>query len=455
MRRPLALSRFTVFATLLALQLFPDLATAQDSARVPLVLTLDRAIGIALEQNRDVLIADQERYRADARITEARAGALPQLTASGQYLRNIKVPVLFLPPNSPINPSNSTAAFEIGSRNSYQAGVQLTQVLYSPALGSALDIARAYHEYSDEGYRATSDDVRFQVQQAFYGVLLAKKLVDANRQGEEVVRANLDNVRAQYKNGVAAEFDLLRAEVQLANTEPLLISAENNLQLAANGLKNLLSLPQETDIRVEGEFAFQEVDGATLTTARKSALGANPTLTQLALQERMLDLNVSIERAGFYPSLALIGSYAWQSQDNTFQVRNYNWANSVSVGLNLSFSLFDGFRTTARVDQASVDLQKIRYTRLKAEEGLKIQIQSAELKMAEAKKRIEGQEKNIAQAEKAVRIAQTRFKSGVGTQLELLDTQVAMTRVQTNYALAIYDHLIARAEWRRATGTSQ
>jgi len=91
---------------------------------------------------------------------------------------------------------------------------------------------------------------------------------------------------------------------------------------------------------------------------------------------------------------------------------------------------------------------------MKAEEGLKIQIQSAELKMAEAKKRIAGQEKNIAQAEKAVRIAQTRFTSGVGTQLELLDSQVAMTRAQTNYAMAIYDYLIAKAEWHYAVGIS-
>ena len=72
--------------------------------------------------------------------------------------------------------------------------------------------------------------------------------------------------------------------------------------------------------------------------------------------------------------------------------------------------------------------------------------------MSDAKKRIEGQEKYLGQAQKAVQIAQTRFKSGVGTQLELMDTQVAMTRTQTNYAQAIYDFLVARAEWENAVG---
>lgn len=437
----------------LVLLLLPVMARADDpKANEALVITLDRAIAMALEQNRDILIADQERYKAEAQVSEARSGAFPQLSLSGQYARNIKKPVLFLPPNSPINPSDKTAAFEIGSNNSYSGGAQLSQVLFSRKLGAALNVAQAYHEYSEEAFQGTREDVALQVKKAFYGVLLTQKLVEANRQGRDVVKANFENVQSQYRHGTAAEFDLLRAEVQLANTEPLVTSAENSLVLAANALKSLLAIPLETPIRIEGSFNYQDMDSTALAEGRRNAMSSNPLLSQLALQESMLDENVSIQRADLWPTLALFGNYQWQTQDNTFQFRNYNWANMLSVGLSISFPLFDGFRTSARVEQASVDKQKVHLARLKAEEGMKIQIQSAELKMAEAKKRIAGQEKNIEQAEKAVRIAQTRYKNGVGTQLELLDTQVAMTRAQTNYAQAIYDYLIARAEWQYAVG---
>ena len=102
-----------------------------------------------------------------------------------------------------------------------------------------------------------------------------------------------------------------------------------------------------------------------------------------------------------------------------------------------------------------MERNKVHYTRLKVEEGLKVQIQASALRMVEARKRMSGQEKNIEQAQKAVRIAQTRFKSGVGTQLELLDAQVAMTRSQTNYAQALYDYLVSKTEWEYATGTSR
>ena len=251
--------------------------------------------------------------------------------------------------------------------------------------------------------------------------------------GEHVVR-----MVSVFKRPAINYFRATRGLLALTNQRLLYIGLEP---------RDLLAAPDLPPTFEERDFPID-----TLVRARNAALAKNPTITQLALQESMLNLNIDIERANHFPTLALFGSYTWQAQDNSFHFRNYNWANTFNVGLNLSFPLFDGFRTSARVDQANVDLQKLKYTRLKVEEGLRIQIQSAELRMAEAKQRIEGQEKTIAQAEKAVRIAQTRFKSGVGTQLELLDTQVAMTRAQTNYAQAIYDHLLAKAEWQRAAG---
>jgi outer membrane protein TolC len=434
--------------------LFPLMArSGETNQSQPLVITLDKAISMALEQNRDVLIADQERHKADAQVGEARSGAFPQFFVNGSYSRYFLKQVLFLPPNSLINPTNKEQALEIGSDNAYIGTAQISQVLFSKKLGAAMNIAETYHEYSEQAYRGTREDVSLQVKKAFYNVLLMQKLVEANRQGLDVVRANYDNVQSQFRHGTAAEFDLLRAEVQLANTEPLLTSAENSLLLAANALKSLLSIPLETNMRIEGSFTFEEIDSTIFHEARANAMTANPLLVQLSLQESMLDENISIEKANYWPSLGLVGNYQYLTQTNTFKFSDYFWAKMMSVGISIQWSIFDGFRTGARVEQASVDKMKIHYARLKAEEGMKIQIQAAELRMAEAKKRIAGQEKNIQQAEKAVQIAQTRYKNGVGTQLEVLDTQVAMTRAQTNYAQAIYDYLVARAEWQYAVGT--
>ncbi len=425
------------------------IASAQEPQKF--VLTLDKAMSIALEQNRDVLIADQDRNKADAQIAEARSGAFPQLSFSAQYVRNLEVPVLFLPPG-PLFGNTTELAFPIGSNNSYQSGLTLMQAIYSHQVNVALGIATTYKDFSNAGYESAKQSVVLQVKKAFYGVLLMQKLVDADRQDLDMVKANYENVQALYDHGQAAEFDLLRAEVQVANTEPTVISAENNLVLAVNGLKSLLSIRLDSNVVVKGDFTFTEVPQSVLDQGTRNAMTTNPTLQQLVFQESMLDQNISVEQSGYFPTVFAFGSYQWQTQDNTFQFNNYLWAKTMSVGVGVSWNIFDGLRTPARVEQAKVDLRKAQYTRLKAEEGITIQIQSARLKMDEAKRRIQGQEKNIEQAKKAVSIAETRFKNGVGTQLELLDTQVAMTLAQTNYAQAIYDYLVAKADWDFAVG---
>jgi outer membrane protein len=421
-------------------------------AGTPIVITLEKALELAAKQNRDIQVADQDRLKADAQIAEARSGAFPQLNVSGVYTRNIKNAVMFVPPNSIINPTDKTMTIEFGSANAYAASATLNQPLFNWRVGVAMEIANTYSNYAQRAFEATQENVALQTKRAFYTVLLARELVRANREGLDVVRANLENVRMQHKNGTAAEFDLLRAEVQVANTEPLSIAAENSLQLAKNNLKNVLALPLDQEIDVQGDLTYQPVQPELLDQRRREAIATNSGIAQLALQESLLEKNISVERAAHYPTLDLTGSYMWQSQDNTFMFKNYLWANSFNVGLKLSFPLFDGFRASARTEQATVDYQKIVTTRRKAEEGLHLQIQSLELRMSEAKKRIDGQVKSLSQAQKAVQIAQTRFKSGVGTQLELMDTQVAMTRTQTNYAQAIYDFLIAKAEWENAVG---
>jgi len=445
-------SGFAVGGAALLLTIMSAFPVQAQGAGTPMIITLDKALEIAARQNRDIQMADQDRLKADAQVAEARSGAFPQLNVSAVYTRNIKNAVLFVPPNTLINPTPNTQTFELGSANAYQAGATLSQPLFNWKVGVAMDIATTYSDYIERAYQATQEDVVLQTKKAFYGALLMRELVRANREGLDVVRANLDNVRSQFKNGTAAEFDLLRAEVQVANTEPLFIAAENALELAKNSLKNILALPLDLEIDIQGDLAYQELQPDVVAQRRTEAIATNPGIAQLALQESLLQKNISIERAGHFPTLNLTGSYQWQSQDNTFQFRNYLWANSLNVGLQLSFPLFDGFKASARTEQAIIDYQKIVTTRQKAEEGLQLRVQSLELRMSEAKKRIEGQEKYLGQAHKAVQIAQTRFKSGVGTQLELMDTQVAMTRTQTNYAQAIYDYLVARAEWENAVG---
>ncbi len=419
---------------------------------VDLVLTIDKAVSIALQNNYDIRIAQLSVQKAEEQITEAYAGAWPKLSLSGQYTRNLKSPVLFIPPNTPFNPSPNTLTFSIGAKNSYNLGVTLSQTIFDPRLGTAISIAKKYSKYSDLSNESAKDEVIAQVKESFYSVLLSTKLVDVNEQGYKVAQANYENTGALYKQGAASEYDYLRAEVQLANVKPMLIEARNNLQLAKNALKNLLALDLNTTIEVQGEFKVEKVSQDLMERSNEILKDKNPALQQLSIQKLMLEENVNIEKAAYLPTLSAFGNYDWQTQDNTFKFSNYNWANTITVGLSLTYTLFDGFKRSARIQQAKIDVENLEVTKNKTEAGLRIGLMQSKLKMEEALDRIQAQEKSVQQAQRALEIAQTRYKEGVGTQLEILDTQNSLTQTRINYEKAVYDFLVAKTEWEKVLG---
>ncbi|MCE1189119.1 MAG: TolC family protein [Ignavibacteria bacterium] len=430
--------------------LFSLLSHTNAQSSQPLVLTLQDALKIATEKNWDVKIAHQDILKAEQQINEAYSNAYPSLSFSGKYMRNIKLPVMFIPPNTAFNPSSETQTFELGSNNSVDASVTLSQVIYSQKVNTAIKIADEYASYSKTALTSTRLQTIVQVKKAFYSVMLMQELLSVARKNLEAASANFTNVAAQYKQGVSSEYDYLRADVQKSNAQPLVIQTENNLELAKNYLKTLLALPMESALEVKGQFLLEEVPTQVLEEKNATAINMNPVVQQLKINESLLDKNLIIERSEYYPTLALFGQYEWQSQDNTLHLSNYKWAESFVLGLQLSYNIFDGFRRGARIEQVKIDINKVSLARKKLEEALVIQVQQAQMKMAESKKRIKAQEKSLKQAEKTLSIAETRYKSGVGTQLEIIDTQAALVYARTNYVQAVFDYLSAKADWEYA-----
>ncbi len=441
-----------IFFGIILLFIHANFAFSQQ--RDTLFLTLDGAIAMALENNWDILISQKDIQKSEEQINETYSNAFPRLEFTGNYSRNIKLPVLFLPPNTAFNPSSETQTFELGSKNSIDAGLTLTQVLYSQKVNTAIQIAGEYSDYSKTGNAATKQQITLAVKKTFYTILLAKELVKVSKQNYNAAKANFENVEKMFKQGAASEYDYLRSEVQVANASPMLLQSENNLNLALSSLKNLLAVDINLPVDVKGEFAYKEVPHEEIMTVSSNAVDNNPLVKQLRIQESLLDKNIIIQRADNFPTLALFGQYQYQTQDNYFRIKDYKWANSIMVGLQLSYLLFDGFGRSARIEQAIIDKEKIGLGLRKLEEGLKVQVIQAEMKMDEAKKRIAAQGMSLQQADKALKIAMTRYKSGVGTQLEIIDTQAALTYAQTNYSQAVYDYLIAKSDWEFAVSNS-
>ncbi len=415
------------------------------------ILTLENAIKIALENNNQVKLARLEIIKSDEKLIEARSGLIPQITVSGSYSRYLKKPVLFLPPDSPFGRLTG-GVIEIGFDNSYIGLINLQMPLFSWSVYAGIKTANKGRLIAEQAYKSAVLKTISDVKKSFYGLLLAKEAYKITQMRIELAEDNLKNVEKLYRQGVASEYDYINAQVQYQNLQPLLIQAENNLEIAKNALKLVLGIDVKQDIDVEGEMNVDNLTEIDYSTALKELYENNPDLKQVEYQVDLSKDLVSLELAGHLPSLFLTGNFQYQAQANDFNFNQYRWIRTTFVGLQIQIPIFKGFGTQARVDQAKMSLQQTMERMTFTKQLLENELKNTIYKIEQSKKRIEAQKKAVELAELGYKIARKRFESGVGTQLEVSNSELNLAQAKLNYQQAIYDYLTALSELEKLTG---
>lgn len=406
-------------------------------------LNLDEAIQLAAKNNNSLEMARLEMSKADQQVREAYGNAMPSLSFDGTYTRALKKPVFFLPDFD--NPDNGEVTpIEIGSDNSIAVGFTAIQVLFNSAVFTGVGTAKIYQKSSRELYRAEYNKTVSDVKKAFYQVLLSQQVYETTKASMANAEENFRNVKILNQQGIVSDYDLIRAEVQVENIRPRVIEAEQNVLVVTNALKILLGIDAETKVRVKGELALLEVDSTLLNA--QTAIENNANLHALQYQKQVNREIATIRRSEFLPTLSAFGNYQWQAQKNSFDFAQKDFVGTSQVGLSLSINLFNGFQTSARVYQAKIDElkveQQVRYTR----ESIKTTLQSIALRLEEAHKRVTSQSRTVELAEKSYKIANTRYQTGSGTQLEVNDADLALLQARLNRIQAVYDYMVTRVD---------
>jgi len=438
-----------IVAFVLAAFIFTGHAFAQGTP--PRTITLEDAITIAVEQNRDLNTARLEIDKADARVNEAWGYALPTVDLSANYTRSLERPVFFLPDFA--NPgSNKTVPVKIGTEHSWGLTVSARQTIFNSTVIIGVGAAHVYSEVARELYRAKKLETVSNVRKAFYGVLVAREARDLMVANLKNAEENLENVRTLSKQGLVSEYDELRASVGVDNLKPEVIRAENGYALAIDGLRSAMGIDPAEEIEVQGDLQFRPVPDDRVSSALDQVKETNAGLKALRLQIDVNQAFLNVERSNYLPTLSAFGNLQYQAAKNTFGISTNDFFRSSQVGLNLTFSLFQGLQTNARVDQAKVEVRKTEEQVANLENNLRTAAHSLVLQLRQAQQRIEAQGKTVEQAERGYRIATTRFLSGAGTQLEVNDAQLALTQAKVNRIQAVYDYLVASADFDNTLG---
>ena len=438
-------------AALLALGATPPAARAQEvgepsaSAEAQVALSLAEAERLALERNERVLIAQEEVERTRGLVREARALSLPALDVSYRYARNIQRPVIFFDQDGEVR------QISIGSDNDNEVVLSLDQTLFSRSVNAANRAARIAEDVSRLGVEETAEALTLDVRRVYYGVLLNGELIRVQEEALAQAEARLRQVEQFLEVGTAAEFDRLTAEVEVENIRPLLIEARNDHALALNELKRIVGLPLDADPTLTDSLAYEPFP-LTLEQAQELALLERDDLRRRTAEVQLQQQAVAVERAQSFPELTFGLDLVRRASSDDFVPATQDFSQSTTAEVEISVPVFDGRAAEGRVRQARAELQKAELRREALERDVALEVQQAFQNVTAAAQRIDAARATVDRAERALEIAQTRFRNGLSTQLELNDAELALTQARTTLARGLYDYNVARAELVRAVG---
>jgi TolC family type I secretion outer membrane protein len=399
------------------------------------LLTLDDALLIALD-NHPSLTAAHERIAAQrAVLGQQMAAYYPTITLNNTYRSTLQTGTT----------STSGTAVDF-----FSSQANTSWILYNfGKREGAVQAARETLNATDYNYKTTVDSVILDVKLAYYVYLGAKAIVKVRDEQVQSRDLLVRQARAFYEVGTRARIDVVRAESNLYTAQADLIATQNAVKVAWVTLKKAMGL-RELPERPLVEEAIMTTIPYTIDQAKEIAYASRPELKSFEAQRKAQDQNIATARRGHLPDITFDGSYGRRNTSgggDTFPLR-VSW----QAQLSLNIPIFDGFRTTNRVEETLRNYYVIKSEEEQQRQQVALDVEQSYLRMVELQERIKANEAAAKAAKENLDLANGRYQVGVGSIIEVTDAQTLYTDAQTTYVRALYDYKIADAQFTRAIG---
>lgn len=414
-----------------------NLASSITEAAAPEAAAMDidlkGAVTTAIQNNRDITIAELKLREAEADVSAAAARKNPSVSYSWQKNQYS---------------SDSKTALQTGTNHGYSQEISVSWPIWTfGKVEGAIDAARYQKNIADLNVYKTEADTKLAAVQAYYQYLEAIKLAEVQAQSVTDYASHLNNVQQQFDAGIVAKLDVLSSNVSLANAKQKSIAADNTRDVAEANLNNIMRVPMNTTLKpLDKNFPQPEFD-LTMEQAILMAQKYRWELVEADYGVKAAEASLRSAKAGYLPTVSVGGGYSWKEASVT-AVDKDDWA----VKGGLSWSLWDGGATQASVKKADAAVKTAQETLLQAREKIELEVRQDYLNVLSYKEQIRAAEASVAQAEEAYKIATVRYSSGVGINLDVLDAELALNTARTNYITALYNYNIGLATLEHAMG---
>ena len=404
-------------------------------------LSLEDCLRLALQNSRQMKISNLSIQQSQEKIWETRAQRIPSLSLAGTYTHFGRVSSFSIP----MGPTTRTFQFGIPDRTNLDARVQWPIFTWG-RIGSSISISRLGKDLSLTKRRSDLTQVIYQALQGFYSVLLNEKIIQLHAENLQRAESLWQITQKRFAAGGIPQLEVLRAEVQVKNTESTLQEARGNLKKSQFFLSKTLGNPQDP-YQIKGQLQYGPLTIVPEEIIDK-ALAVRSDFQTLELQQDISQQQVKLAYSSNKPNLSLFSGYNVQNGFDPTNPESFisNW----NVGVQLSFPIFDGFATMHKTNQAKIESQKTTLQKEELRDLVTLQIRQALTTLEQAALKILSQEKNIELAEEALRVTTDQFQQGIVSSLDVLNAQQTLAQSEMMYTQALFNHVMARIEISRA-----
>ncbi|MFT3937034.1 MAG: TolC family protein [Chitinophagaceae bacterium] len=384
---------------------------------------------------------------------EVTGGALPQIKGSGSIVYNAKLPVSLVPAEFLGGTPGTFAELAFGTKWSSTGGVSISQVLFDGTVFAGLKARNTLISYQLKNEEITEETIRANVSKIYYQLLVSRTQIELLDSNISLVAKLQHDTKVMYDNGFAEKLDLSKLEVQQANLQTEKTNTLNQVANGYLGLKVLMGMPVKDSLTLTDTLNDEQVkEGIPDMSVFDYNQRRDFQASQMGIKLNEFDLKRY--RAAKLPTLNLNGYYNKNAQRDQFNFlsKNGDWFGISAFTVNLSVPIFTGFSANARIARAKLVLQQS----VNQQEALKInidnEIQTASNNFKSAISNLDYQKKNMALAEDVYQQTKKKFEVGTGTQTEINQAQTDLKTAQTNYINSLYNAIIAKIDFVKATG---
>lgn len=445
-----------------------------------LELTVENCVKMALENNPQVLIAQEDIAEAQAQVNQAKAARRPQVSADMSFIRvepmhegaglgalgslagmgglsaPLKIVGGLVQPGGVDVTDIAEGAYSLlfpieipeVDKDWRRDHFSIKQVVYSGGQIKAAIAASKYLAESQEWQRqVVLNDLEFQARQGYYNALLARALIVVGKESVATFERHLNDTQQMLDVGLVSNFELLRAQTELNARQSDLVTVQNALRLALANLRRILAVPQSTEVRLVGDLDLRPV-ATPLAELMAEALVKRPEVNALDKALQASTMNVKRAKGQYKPQVA--GNVDWTNNDGGSLESQNGWTFSGGV----QYDIYAGGRRKGEVMQAKAQLNSLEHQRVQLSQLVEFDVQRAYIQLQDSLAKIREDRGTVELARESRRLAELRFQEGVGTQLEVLDAELALTQAETKLVQDFRDYATSRAALDQAIGVS-